>query len=974
MLSQNYRQSFPFCGGLEIGAVSVKWVGKEVGENREPVVKILRHEGNPRGKAQEIIEHHLSEGNSRIVVTGPAAKALFDLPYRAETECLEAALSFHHLKPDILLSLGGETFTVYPMRKGEIKSIISSSKCAAGTGEFLIQQFQRMGLSLPDGLAAVRFGKVVPLATRCSVHCKTDVTHKLNKGECTPNDVARSLIHDLTKKICKMIELTNWPADLIVVSGGLALNEPFLKTLQELLPDSRVIVLKESSYLEAFGAYLYACEPITTSGGTLIPVRGNCLKRTKPVFETMKPLREAEPLLDYRVCPGREGKPIEGGSYILSVDAGSTTTKAVLLNVSDVSIGAGCYLRTYGNPVRATEKCLRELIKQVGNKGIKIIQAGTTGSGREMVSVYLDNCLAVNEILAHARAATHEAPEVDTVFEIGGQDAKFIHFLKGVPVDYAMNEGCSAGTGSFLEESALRDMGIAVEEISKIAYRSDHPVAFGERCAAFISTDLRNALQQGAGREDVVAGLVYSIADNYISRIVGARHVGGTVLFQGGVALNRSVALAMAARTHQKIVVPPRPEFMGCIGAALIVRDRLNNGDVTEKRYKLEEIVLGSMEVKGIFSCPGCENRCEIKKIALRDRIYPFGGLCSRYELQRQRGKETEEGRDLVAVRNALMFGEFGPKQATDHRGTIGLPMSLTTYELFPFYTSLINELGFNVVLSEPSKIGNAKTIAPICYPCEVVHGAVYDLLQRNVDFIFLPRVIEMEVPYGHLHGYTCPSTTVIPDIIKGAFGGISDKILSPHIGLAGALVATTLKEIVVMAGTLGIGKKAARRAAEKAIACYERFRKMYIELGRQELERLMGEPAVIVAGRPYTTCSPEVNLALPRKIASRGYHVIPADMLPPSANSCHPRNVWHYTQQITDAIAYVKKFPNLYLSFVSCFSCGPDASIYYLIREELAGDTFCYLEIDSHTAHAGFETRVGAFLDIVEERRRPRK
>lgn len=974
MPHQNDRWSSPSCGGLEIGAVSVKWVGKEDGE---PVVKILRHEGNPQGKVQEIIDVGTDfksvpeEDNCRIVVTGPAAEALFALPYRAETECLEAALSSHQIKPDLLLSLGGETFTVYPMRDGEIKNIISSSKCAAGTGEFIVQQFQRMGLSLEDGLAAVRFGKVVPLATRCSVHCKTDVTHKLNKGECTPDDIARSLIHDLAKKICKMIELTNWPADLIVVAGGLALNKPFLKTLQELLPNSRVIVLEESPYLEAFGAYLYACELL---GGAVAPAGGNWLKRTKPVFETLRPLREAESLLDYRVCPDRERKVIEGGSYILSVDAGSTTTKAVLLNISDVSIGASCYLRTQGNPVRATKKCLEELIRQVGDKGIKIIQAGTTGSGREIVSVYLDNCLSVNEILAHARAATHEAPGVDTVFEIGGQDSKFISFLKGVPVDYAMNEGCSAGTGSFLEESALRDMGIAMEEISDIAYRSDHPVAFGERCAAFISTDLRNALQQGAGREDVVAGLVYSIADNYISRIVGARHVGDTVLFQGGVALNRSAALAMAARTHQKIVVPPQPEFMGCIGVALMVRDWLNNGDTTEKLYKLEDLVSGSMEVKGTFRCTGCENRCEIKKIALRDRIYPFGGLCSRYELQRQRGKEAKEGHDLVAVRNVLMFGEFGPKELADPRGTIGLPVALTTYELFPFYTRLINELGFNVILSEPSKIGNAKTVSPICYPCEVVHGAVYDLLQRNVDFIFLPRVIEMEAPRGHLHGYTCPSTTVIPDIVKGAFGGISDKILAPHIGLTGVLMATTLKEIVVMAGILGIGEKAARRAAEKAIASYERFKKRYLELGKKELEGLIKGPAVIIAGRPYTTCSPEVNLALPRKITSRGYHVIPADMLPPSGNGYHPRNVWHYTQQITNAIAYVKKFPGLYLSFISCFSCGPDASIYHLIREKLAGDTFCYLEIDSHTAHAGFETRVGAFLDIVEERRRPKK
>jgi predicted nucleotide-binding protein (sugar kinase/HSP70/actin superfamily) len=514
-------------------------------------------------------------------------------------------------------------------------------------------------------------------------------------------------------------------------------------------------------------------------------------------------------------------------------------------------------------------------------------------------------------------------------------------------------------------------MGVAVEEIGGIASRSAHPTAFGERCAAFISTDLRNALQQGAGREDVIAGLVYSIADNYISRIVGARHVGDTVLFQGGVAMNRAVALAMAARTSRRIVVPPYPEFMGAIGAAMMVRDRLNRGDVAEKPYRLEDFILGLMEVKGIFRCPACENRCEIKKIALRDRIYPFGGLCSKYEQQRRRGKEIEEGRDLVAVRNAMMFGEFGPKQLPDPRGTIGLPMALTAYELFPFYASLINELGFNVVLSEPSKIGNARAVASICYPCEVVHGAVYDLLQRNVDFIFLPRVIEMAPQIGHLHGYTCPSTTVIPDIVKGAFDGISGKILSPHIGLTGALMAVTLKEIVALAGILEIGKKAAGKAAEKAFAAYERFKKMYGEVGRKELENLIKEPTVIIAGRPYTTCSAEVNLALPRKITSRGYNVIPADMLTPSGNAYHQRNVWHYTQQITNAVAYVKRFPNLYLSFISCFSCGPDASIYHLIRKELAGDTFCYLEIDSHTAHAGFETRVGAFLDIIEERRR---
>ncbi|GAJ14325.1 unnamed protein product, partial [marine sediment metagenome] len=259
------------------------------------------------------------------------------------------------------------------------------------------------------------------------------------------------------------------------------------------------------------------------------------------------PLNQASHLLDFRVVDKSDVKIIEGEKYILGIDAGSTTTKAVLFNVKDKSIGAEVYLRTLGNPILATKQCIEQLIVQKEDKKIEIIQCAVTGSAREMVSVYLDNCLTFNEILAHARGASEEVPNVDTVFEIGGQDSKFISFHGGIPVDYAMNEGCSAGTGSFLEESASVDMGIPVTEIASIAKKSDGPISFGERCAAFINTDLRNALQQGASRENVVAGLVYSIADNYISRIVGPRHLGETILFLGGVALNEAVGLAMAS-------------------------------------------------------------------------------------------------------------------------------------------------------------------------------------------------------------------------------------------------------------------------------------------------------------------------------------------------------------------------------------------------------------------------------------------
>ena len=967
MINNSHQATKPskprYFEGLEIGAVSVKWVRRT--HNGEIISEVIRHEGSPKEKIKQIFSRYNVDSNSNIVITGQATSSFLNLPYISEVECLEKALSFYNLKPDILLSLGGETFSVYPMKNGIIKNIISTSKCAAGTGEFIVQQFQRMGLTIEEGIEASLNGEITQLACRCSVHCKSDSTHKLNKGECTPADIAKTLIYDLARKVSEMIETAQWPTQLIVISGGVALNKIFIQNLSKFLKDSKIRVLQESPFLEVFGASLFASDLEESDR-----LNDNWFNSSSIEFQTYEPLENAESLLDYRTNLKNEIEIKNGEKYILGVDAGSTTTKAVLFNMSDSSIGATVYLRTLGNPILATKQCIIELINQMGDNFINLIQCGVTGSAREMVAVYLDNCRSFNEILAHARAATEELPDVDTVFEIGGQDSKFISFLKGVPIDYAMNEGCSAGTGSFLEESASVDMGIAVEEISSIATKSTHPIAFGERCAAFINTDLRNALQQGAKVEDVVAGLVYSIADNYISRIVGPRQIGKNLLFLGGVALNKSVALAIAARSQRRVVVPTHPELMGAVGTALMTRDLLQHGDISEENYRLQNLTRGEIRVENKFRCKSCENNCEIQRISIRGHVHPFGGLCSKYKLLRQKGTKVKEGQDLIEIRNNMMINEFGARTVKNPRGTIGIPMTLTSHIYFPLYAKFINELGYNVVLSNPPKTGNTKTKAPICYPCELVHGAVIDLINQKVDYVFLPHVIEMEIPKGYIHSFTCPSTTNIPDIIRAAFENSSEKILSPHIGLSEDLIETTLKEFGRIASLLGIENNVGVNAGLVAISHYKMFREIYHDFGKRKLKNLLEKPSVIIAGRPYVVYPPDVNIALPRKIVSRGYNAIPSDLLPYlNDGEIHSRNVWGFTQEINNAIKYVKKYPNLYICFVSCFSCGPDGTMYHHYRQQLEGHTFCYLEIDSHTAHAGFETRVGAFLDIIEER-----
>ena len=254
----------------------------------------------------------------------------------------------------------------------------------------------------------------------------------------------------------------------------------------------------------------------------------------------------------------------------------------------------------------------------------RVVQAAVTGSGREIVSIYLDNCTVFNEILAHARAARELVPDVDTLFEIGGQDAKFVALQAGIPVDYSMNDGCSAGTGSFLEEAAASDMQVPIDQIGSLALSSASPIAFGERCAAFINSEVRAALQQGVPRADVLAGLVYAIVENYLSRVVGARQIGRTVLLQGGVALNPAVAPAVAALAGVKVTVPPNPELMGCEGAARMVGDLLSAGAVPAWDRDLGSFGKMRMETKAPFTCPACDNRCEVQRFSLRRKDSRF--------------------------------------------------------------------------------------------------------------------------------------------------------------------------------------------------------------------------------------------------------------------------------------------------------------------------------------------------------------
>ncbi|MBS1859417.1 MAG: hypothetical protein JST11_28845, partial [Acidobacteria bacterium] len=494
------------------------------------------------------------------------------------------------------------------------------------------------------------------------------------------------------------------------------------------------------------------------------------------------------------------------------------------------------------------------------------------------------------------------------------------------------------------------------------------PIAFGERCAAFINSEVRSALQQGVARADVLAGLVYAIVENYLARVAGARQIGRSVLLQGGVALNPAVAPAVAALAGVTVTVPPNPEMMGCEGTALMARDLLASGAIAPWSRDLASFGAARVDARPPFTCTSCENRCEVQRFHLEGRTLAFGGLCSKWEMARRPHiLRPGEGRDLVALRQDLMFRTFAPAPPARPRGRVGLPLALTTCELYPLYASFLTGLGYEVVLSRRG-YGSRRTAAPMCYPAELMHAAVDDLLAQGVDYVFLPYLREFAAGPGDLHAYVCPVTQDIPGVIRAFFECDADRILTPEMGLAPHLAAVTLQQVAALGERLGIAPAEACECWTAALAHLAAFRLRYHEAIESTLAGLR-DPAVLLVGRPYAAYAPEVNLSVPRKIATRGFTVIPADALVPESPH-HERNVWHYTQGLVAAVDHARRHEGRYVCNLSCFSCGPDAILHHRLRRELEGRPFCFLEIDSHTAHAGIETRIGAFLDIIEAAR----
>jgi predicted CoA-substrate-specific enzyme activase len=939
------------CVGVNIGALTVKVVALR-GDDK--VAQVRPHLGRPLEVLKTILAGAGFQTAGFFGVSG-------HLGHLSEVAAIQRALRELPENFDAVVSLGGESFLVYLVTNKRIINVLSHNKCAAGSGEFFVQQIGRMGLSLEEAIQRSLAGRVVPLAARCSVHCKSDITHKLNRNEATPEDILHTLHDSMAGKVIALLEKGQRECKRVLLIGGLTRNAAMLAALRQQQPGTEFVVRPESPWLEAWGsALLTRDEPLYPSPQLSV----------QPSLAQLPPLHLHSGLVQVIAAPPRPSEP--DGPLVLGLDAGSTTTKVVLLEPATHAVVAAHYTRTRGDPVVAARECLHALVTQAGNR--RVCLAATTGSARELVGAYLGTEYVFNEISAQAAGASHFDADVDTIFEIGGQDAKYIYLRNGVPIDYAMNNACSAGTGSFLEESALGDLGIAVADIADVALAAPAPVQFKATCAAFINSDIRRAQQEGYARENIVAGLVYAIAGNYLTKVKGPRPVGKKVFLQGGVALNRALGNAFAHYVGRPVVIPPHPELLGALGVALLALGRtkrpaaasaaeknLEPAATTATARELLSLAAPEMKLVSRFTCRACKLYCSIDRFEVAGRRFPFGGRCSLYENVWKRKARTTAAADLVERRAELLFGGTKDKPPGG-KPRLGLPRALTTHSLHPLYATFFAGLGLDTVLSEVDPRGELKSNSGFCFPAQIAHGAVWDLARRGLDLVFLPHVTRMPQPNGCRDSYLCPITQAGPYFLAKAFPEI--RFLSPVLDFTrGYAASAALVEMAVR--DLGTPRLLAEQAWTAAVRAQTEAESALGDLGQAALARAVaeGKPAILLAGHSYNAFTPEASQSVGKKLSSMGVTVIPADCLAPVGKG---PTAWHFANQILNAAALAREHPNLFLLCVSNFSCTIDAFTQARLSSELGSKPYLILEIDAHTADAGVQTRLEAFLDMV--------
>jgi predicted CoA-substrate-specific enzyme activase len=983
------RKSRQIIVGLDIGSLFVKLVILD--ETKNLIFnKSLPHKGEIFKITRAMIQEHVQPYNCKsISIIGRNAGRITDsINIRPDSEI---SAIIHAVKQKIglvrqIIDIGGGSLSLIELdAAGSLIGYQTNTLCAAGTGSFLDEQAVRLGIDY-DSLKDFPVKDNPPsMATRCAVFAKSDLIHRQQEG-CGTSEMWSGLCKSMARTIITTLFKGKKPMGKTAVIGGVALNGNIMKWLKNEFPDGMMVSLDNPREAGAYGAALLA-NPIDT------PIEWeNCIDASTAEREETRPPLVLQlsryPSFTVEACyidddenEVRITKWPKNGQLVgfIGIDVGSTSTKLMMINKNEEVI-LDIYRKTGGNPLKATAMLFNALQTLVENRkgSIDILGVGATGSGRKLVGSVIQADTIINEITAHLKGAMKVDPGIDTIFEIGGQDSKYIHAVHGNLHNANMNYVCAAGTGSFIEEVS-RKTGFDLTAIGDDVMGVEAPIT-SDRCTVFMDQDIRHQLRKGCSPREVMGGILYSVVQNYMNKVVGNRYYSKQkIFFQGATARNKGLVAVFENLLGVEMVVSPYCHVMGSWGVALLTKQKM------EKNNQRTRFIGLSFSEKTVNltskPCELCSNHCSITyaQIDGNDEKQSWGYLCGRDSEDLNVGKN--KGFRFFKQRESLWKTIGGDVLLPGNAPVIYFPRALLSYSFYPFWRSFFASLGYRLELSkktdEQIKILATDWVgADYCHPVKLAHGHIRYLLEiQKVDCVFVPFSISAEeVEQKTSRAYFCPYNMALPALIRSAIQMNDldvDQLITATIDFRWEATTSVDRLFADLGGKLKRSKKEIGRAWDVAKKIKELFETAIKEAGRQAIKEInqSDKPAIVVLGRPYNVFDPGANLSLPEKIANLGFNVLPLEFLNIEEEDLGKefKNMfWDYGRKILEASRIIARTPNLFAVYFNNFGCGPDSFIQTYVEEIMGEKPMLMLELDEHGADAGYLTRLEAFADVL--------
>ena len=967
--------------GIDVGSTTVKVVA--IDEKGQVLYKsYVRHFAKVKEtvlfELKNVLEKYPASYSAAI--TGSAGLGLSQrsgLSFVQEVQAAFTAIRKYYPDADAAVELGGEDAKIIFVTGGTEQRMNGS--CAGGTGAFIDQMATLLNVSVSEmDELSLQAERVYPIASRCGVFAKSDIQPLINQGA-KKSDISASIFQAVVDQtVSGLAQGRRIKGKVLFLGGPLhflkGLKKAFKTTLK--LDDEHAIFPDDAPCFMAIGAALHSAtvpskglkdiiSAIENSAGSEEIITGEPLFNSKEEYTQFVARHRAT---DLQFC---DIQTYEGGAY-LGIDSGSTTTKLILIT-PDCRILYSHYQSNNGQPLDIVIEKLKEIFA-LSQGRIKILGSAVTGYGEDLIKAAIKADFGIVETVAHFKAALHFNPKVDFIIDIGGQDIKCFKIKNGAIDSIMLNEACSSGCGSFIQTFA-RAMGMEIDKFSMCGLYAKHPVELGSRCTVFMNSAVKQAQKEGATVEDISAGLSSSIVKNAIYKVIraaSADELGDNIVVQGGTFLNDAVLRSFEKETGKQVIRPGIAGLMGAFGAALYAKENVQGESTTLEGDALKDFSYVSRST----NCHGCTSNCNVNIISFADGSrYVSGNKCERGAGLKPASSEL----DIYAYKQERLLKCIeGSKGA---KGKVGLPLQLVMYEQLPLWAGFFEALGFEVVLSEKSSrklyfLGQ-HTVASdtACYPAKLMHGHIESLLDKGVDFIFLPCESYNIDEHCSVNHYNCPVVAYYSELLKANNERLNDEnFIMPYIDLNEE--KTAVNKLYATFTKYGVSKKQIAKALKVG---FDRLDKYHADVRARadyiiKKAREEGKQIIVLAGRPYHLDN-EINHGINKLLTSLNLAVLSEDAVFDRAEKVKVNvlNQWTYHARLYRAAQYCCESADINLVQLVSFGCGIDAITTDEVRSimEKNGKLYTQIKIDEINNLGVVKIRLRSMLAAIEESKR---